>query len=136
VPDSGELGGGGRDDRAMLRVLVVDDEPDMADSIAYFVRRAGYDVETTTSGADALARMAGTQFDIVLTDLKMPRISGLTLLDEIKQRDADVEVLVVTGHPEVETAVQAIKHGAFDYVTKPFDESQLMERVEKAAARC
>ncbi|MBK8977508.1 MAG: sigma-54-dependent Fis family transcriptional regulator [Planctomycetes bacterium] len=106
----------------------------MADSIAFFVRRAGYDVETATSGAEALSRMASAAFDIVLTDLRMPRMSGLALLDEVKHRDPDVEVLVVTGHPEVETAVHAIKHGAFDYVTKPFDEAQLMARVEKAAA--
>ncbi len=116
------------------RVLIVDDEQDLAESCAYFLERAGHITATATSGDEALEHLAREPLDLVVTDLRMPRMSGLALLHEIKARDPDVEVIVITGHPEVQTAVQAIKEGAFDYVTKPFGEAQLMERVEKALA--
>ncbi len=116
------------------RVLVVDDERDLAESCAFFLRRAGYEVECANSGVEALERMANASFGLVITDLKMPRMSGNQLLAEIKTRDPDVEVVVITGFPEVDTAVEAMKLGALDYLTKPFKEDALMQRVEKAFA--
>lgn len=115
-------------------VLVVDDEQDLAESCAFFLRRAGYAVECAGSGEEALARMDGCAFALVITDLKMPRMSGIELLGEVKRRDPEVEVVVITGFPEVETAVEAMKLGALDYLTKPFNEEGLMQRVEKAFA--
>jgi DNA-binding NtrC family response regulator len=116
------------------RVLVVDDERDLAESCAFFLRRAGYSVAVANSGEAALAALERDGFALVVTDLKMPRMSGLQLLAAIKQRDPDVEVVVITGFPEVETAVEAMKLGALDYVTKPFREQDLMQRVDKAFA--
>jgi DNA-binding NtrC family response regulator len=117
------------------RVLIVDDERDLAESCAYFIERAGLRATVTTSGDEALDQFDRAEFDLVITDLRMPRMSGLTLLDAVKSRDPDVEVLLVTGYPDVDTAVAAIKRGAFDYVTKPFAERSLMERVQAALAR-
>jgi DNA-binding NtrC family response regulator len=115
-------------------VLVVDDERDMAESCAYLLGRAGYEVVTAFSGEQALEQMARRPFEVVITDLRMPRMSGLQVLAAIKQQAPDVEVLMITGFPEIQTAVAAIKQGAFDYLTKPYVEKDLMERVEKALA--
>lgn len=120
------------DARKGARVLVVDDEADMAESCVFFLTRAGYAAERAGSGEEALELLQPARFDLVVTDLRMPRMSGLTLLQEIKQRDADVEVLLMTGYPDIESAVAAIKAGAFDYVQKPFTAESFMERVEKA----
>ncbi|MEE2888752.1 MAG: sigma-54 dependent transcriptional regulator [Planctomycetota bacterium] len=115
-------------------VLVVDDERDMAESCGYFLRRAGFKVKLADSADEALEHLDRHRFDLVITDLKMPRMSGLSLLDAVKSRDPDIEVLLITGYPGIKTAVDAIKRGAFDYVPKPFDEAVLMERVGKALA--
>jgi DNA-binding NtrC family response regulator len=115
-------------------VLVVDDEHDMAESCAFFLRRAGYAARTASSGDEALRLLERQQFSLVVTDVRMPRMSGLLLLDAIKARDPDIEVVMITGYPEVETAIEAIRRGALDYITKPFTEETLMERVEKALA--
>ena len=115
-------------------VLVVDDERDLAESTAYFLERAGFAAECATSAADALAAMQRQPYAVVVTDVRMPKMSGAELLTAIKQRDPDVEVLLMTGHPDLQAAVAAIKQGAFDYLAKPFGEKELVERVTKAAA--
>ncbi len=106
----------------------------MAESCGFFLSRAGFDVSLAFSGEDALDILHKKPCSLVITDLKMPRMSGLELLRAIKSRDPDIDVLLITGYPEIGTAVEAIKHGAFDYVPKPFEESDLMERVHKALA--
>ncbi len=116
------------------RVLVVDDESDMAESCAYLLRRAGHDATTAFSGEEALRRLQEGGFGLVITDLRMPRMSGLQLLAAIKQADPDVEVVMITGFPEIQTAVAAIKQGAWDYLTKPYVAKDLMDRVDKALA--
>jgi DNA-binding NtrC family response regulator len=116
------------------RVLVVDDEIDMAESCSFFLKRAGHLATVATTGEQALALLKEAQFDLVVTDVRLPRVSGLQLLDAIKSRDPDIEVLVVTGFPEIEAAVRAIKSGAFDYLQKPFSADAFMERVDKALA--
>ncbi|MBK8097635.1 MAG: sigma-54-dependent Fis family transcriptional regulator [Planctomycetes bacterium] len=116
------------------RVLVVDDEADMAESCAFFLDRAGFDARTATSGEMALALLEQEPFALVVTDVKMPRMSGMQLLLAIKARDPDIEVLLITGYPDIQAAVASIKQGAFDYLTKPYVEKDLMDRVERAVA--
>ncbi len=116
------------------RVLVVDDEADLAESCAFLLERAGYAAYTATSGAGALEQMAQEPFALVLSDVRMPRMNGMELLTAIKQRDPDIEVLLITGYPDLPMAVSAIKLGAFDYLAKPYAEKDLMERVAKAIA--
>jgi len=117
-----------------MRLLVVDDEVDLAESIAFFLRRAGHLVSVATNGDDALELMRQHSFALLLTDLRMPRMTGLQLLAAAKSHDPDIEVVVVTGFPEIQTAVSAIKLGAFDYLTKPVLEKDLMQCVDKAIA--
>lgn len=116
------------------RVLVVDDEQDLAESCAYFLERAGYDAACATSGEMALDLLSREPYALVITDVRMPRMSGMDLLTAIKQKDPDIEVLIITGYPELQMAVTAIKQGAFDYLSKPYGEKDLMERVQKAIA--
>jgi DNA-binding NtrC family response regulator len=115
-------------------VLVVDDEPDMVDSCAFFLTRAGFAVGKALSANEALAKLERDRYSVVITDLRMPKVSGLRLLEEVKERDPDVEVVVITGFPEVDTAVEAMRKGALDYIRKPFTEAEFLERVEKALA--
>jgi len=115
-------------------VLVVDDERDMAESCAFFLQRAGYEAQIAGSGEEALDIIDRGTFGLVVSDLMMPGMHGLELLTAIKSRDPDIEVVMVTGFPEIQTAVRAIKGGAWDYLTKPFAERELMSRVEKALA--
>lgn len=116
------------------RVLVVDDEQDLAESCAFFLERAGHEARCVTSGEAALDVLAESAFELVITDVRMPRMTGMELLSAIKQRDPDIEVLIITGFPDLQMAVQAIKQGAFDYLAKPYGEQDLMASVNKAIA--
>jgi DNA-binding NtrC family response regulator len=116
------------------RVLVVDDERDLAELNAFFLQRAGYTAKVATSAEDALALMAQEPFAVVVSDVRMPRMNGMELLTAVKRSDPDVEVLLLTGHPDLQAAVASIKLGAFDYLAKPYDEKALVERVAKALA--
>lgn len=116
------------------RVLVVDDEPDLAESCAYFLERAGYEARTVESAPDALELLSKEAFGVVVSDVRMPRMSGMELLAAIRERDPDIEVLLLTGYPDLQMAVSAIKQGAFDYLAKPYGEADLIERVGKAMA--
>jgi two-component system response regulator AtoC len=116
------------------RVLVVDDEQDLAESCAFLLERAGHTARCAFSAQKALELMASESFALVVTDVRMPRMSGMELLAAIKARDPDVEVLLITGYPDLQTAVAAIKLGAFDYLAKPYAEKDLLARVEKALA--
>jgi two-component system response regulator PilR (NtrC family) len=116
------------------RVLVVDDEPGLRDMLAIMFKREGYDVTLAPgfdTGCEAVASTP-TPFDLVLTDLMMPDGSGLDLLSRVKDRRSHTEVIVMTAHSTVETAIEAMKRGAYDFVTKPFATSELRELVHKA----
>lgn len=116
------------------RVLVVDDEPDMAESCAFLLERQGYATTVATTPEAALEELARAPFSVVVSDVRMPRMTGLQLLGAVKSRDPDAEVVLITGYPDIQSAVSAIKQGAFDYLTKPYAEKDLLERVGKAVA--
>jgi len=105
----------------MTKVLVVDDERKMRRVLQIELERMGIDSVAAESGEEALARFQSEKIDLVLTDLKMPGMSGLELLARVRELDADVPVIVLTAYGTVQTAVEAMKLGAFDYVLKPFD---------------
>jgi len=116
------------------RVLVVDDEAILRDAIGEALRRAGHDVETFDSGRPALERLATESFDLVVTDLKMPGTDGVAVLEETRRAAPDVPVLIITAHGTVESAVGAMKKGAYDYIIKPFKLEELELLVERALA--
>jgi two-component system response regulator HydG len=123
-------------DTKPVRVLVVDDEPTLLRALEALLRKKGYDVIGLDSPIAATQKLAVEDFDVALLDIKMPQLSGLELLNAVKHRRPEIEVIMMTGHATVETALQAVKSGAYDYLTKPFDDVELVARsVAKAAER-
>ena len=116
------------------RVLVVDDHAQARQSMVEVLRCAGHQVHACSSGAEALRLIEREIFDCILTDLKMPGISGLDLILQLEKRGYPGRVIMITGHATIQTAVEAIRHGAFDYIEKPFTADQL-ERLVAAAIR-
>ena len=114
------------------RVLIVDDEPDMVDNCVRILRRAGYRCLSATDPHRALALLESERPDLLLTDLKMPEIDGLTLLRRARELDPALPVVVITAFATIESAVAAIKDGAFDYLPKNFSVDQLTLVVERA----
>jgi DNA-binding NtrC family response regulator len=116
-----------------LKVLVVDDEAGFRGFLKLELNRLGIEVETAESGEEAVQWMKKMTFDVVITDITMPRMDGIKLLQEVKRIAPGTEVIVVTGFGAVETAVYAMRQGAFDFVLKPYDLDYLMGCVKKAA---
>jgi len=115
-----------------IKVLVVDDEGVVCKSCKAILREEGCRVETAYSGAEALHVMGAQDFDVVITDLRMPGMDGMELLTEIKHKTPSTAVIVITGYSTVPTAVEAIKSGACDYIAKPFTPDKLALAVAKA----
>jgi len=116
------------------KLLVVDDELIVRDSLDKWFREEGYDVAVADSAHEALARMAGGRFDLALVDIKMPGVDGVELQKRMHEIDPDMLVIIMTGYASVETAVTALKNGAYDYVSKPFDPDDIAHTVHNALA--
>src|SRR5262245_13080575 len=114
------------------RILVVDDEEIVRDSLDQWFRAEGYETKAACCAKDALAAAAKSQWDLALLDSKMPGMDGMELQARLAEADPDLTVIMMTGYATVETAVQALKHGAYDYVTKPVDPDELAHLVARA----
>ncbi len=114
------------------KVLVVDDEAVITRGLCRIFEDMGYQAEASESGFGAIEKLQKSSFDIVITDLKMPGMDGIEVLKAIKTLQPDVPVIIITGYSTVDTAVEAMKNGAFDYISKPFTPDQIIEIVEKA----
>jgi DNA-binding NtrC family response regulator len=117
---------------APAKLLVVDDEAGMRKSLAIMLRRDGYAVTEAAGGTEALEQLGGEVFDLVVADLNMADLSGLEVLRHVKQTNADVEVILMTAYGTIESAVEAMKLGAFDFITKPFQAEEILLRVKNA----
>lgn len=117
------------------KILVVDDEKTVCDSIKKILSRKGYEVDNTLNADDAVQKMKENSYDLVITDLMMPKISGMELLQIVKEHYPELEVVVVTGYASIDTAVEATKLGAADYLPKPFTPQELTEITRKALER-
>jgi response regulator RpfG family c-di-GMP phosphodiesterase len=113
------------------RVLIVDDEKVIRDMLADFLGMEGYFVRTAEDGTAALAELTKAHFDLVISDLKMPRMGGIQLLDEIGRHAPDALTVIMTGFGTVETAIDAMKRGAYDYVLKPFKLDEVVHVVQR-----
>ena len=113
------------------RILVVDDEQVIRDMLADFLAMEGYAVETAEDGVAAVERLEAHPFDLVLSDLKMPRMGGIALLDEIARAAPHAVTVIMTGFGTVETAIDAMKRGAYDYVLKPFKLDEVVHVVRR-----
>lgn len=122
----------------MLRrgtVLIVDDEKGMRHILKRLLTDEGYQVETAESGEDALGLLERIPFDAAMVDVRMPGMDGLEVLDRIRERDPDVSVVMMTAFGAIETAVSAMKRGAYEYITKPFNNDEVLHIIHNAAER-
>ncbi len=113
-------------------LLVVDDEQSVRDSLERVLEKEGFQVFTAESGRQAREILQKEPIALVLTDLRMPEISGLDLLRQVKKQYPDTEVILITGHGTIEKAVEAMKEGAYDFITKPFKRAEILRAVNKA----
>src|SRR5690606_23999400 len=116
-----------------VSLLIVDDEESVRDSLYNWFIEEGFKVECAENAKEALAMIEAGQFDIILADIKMPGIDGLEMHRRIRALNPDAIVIIMTAFASVETAVQALKDGAFDYITKPFDPDDLSHLIRNAA---
>ena len=121
--------------RGKGRVLVVDDEPSICEALRVALSIEGYGVQAVENAIQAIAELERQEADVVLADLTLPRVSGLELLDRVKKSWPPTEVIVITGQGSIATAVDAIKRGAYHYVTKPFTAEEILHLVGQALER-
>ena len=114
------------------RVLIVDDEAPAVQNLAHVCRKQGYDVTTRSSGAGALEALESRQFDLVLTDLRMEKVDGMAVLQRAHEVDPDLAVILITGYATLESAIEAMRAGAFHYIAKPIRLDEVREVISKA----
>ncbi len=114
------------------RILVVDDEKIVVKNLDRFLRKEGYSVVTATSGIEALYKLDAYDFDLVMTDLKMKDVDGINVIEKAKNKNPDIQAIMITGYASVDSAIEAIKKGAFHYLKKPFKLEEVRSTVQKA----
>ena len=117
------------------RILVVDDDVQLADTLVEYLTKLGYQAEAAYSGKEGLNKFEQNDFQMVITDMVMPDINGIELMEAIKKLDDRTTVLVITGFGSIESAVSAIKKGAYDFIPKPFKMEELEVILERALER-
>ena len=116
----------------MASILIIDDEKAIRKTLAEILSYEGYKIEEATDGEDGLKKFSSTTFDVVLCDVKMPKMDGLEFLEKAREINPDVPIVVISGHGNIETAVEAVKKGAFDYISKPPDLNRLLITLRNA----
>ena len=113
------------------RILVVDDEEIIRDSLSFILKEEGYQVDSAVDGADALEKMTAKEYDLVFTDLKMPKVSGMELLEKISSNKSNTFSIVITAYASIDSAVSALRNGAYDYIVKPLDFDYVLMKVKR-----
>lgn len=116
----------------MDKVLVVDDDIDLQSALSALLNHEGYEVIVAGTGKEALKTIRADSPDLVLLDVRLPKMNGIGVLEEIRKIDKQLIVIMLTGYGEIQDAVRAIKLGASDYITKPFDERELVATIKNA----
>src|SRR5512145_1414596 len=119
-------------DKPVCRILLVDDDPDVLRDYAAVLRRIG-EVTEAADGIAALVQIASIQFDVIVCDVSMPRLTGIELLSLVRKYDLDVPVVLITGVPDLASAMRALEYGAFGYITKPTSVEKLWQTVRRAS---
>jgi len=118
-----------------FKFLLVDDEKELIETLAQRLRHRGYETDCLFSGKEALKRLEKDKADIVVLDVRMPEFDGVETVKELKKNHPLVEVIMLTGYADIQSAVEAIKYGAFDYLTKPCDIDLLISKAEAAFSK-
>ncbi len=114
------------------RLLLVDDEERFRETLAKRLKETGYEVDGAGNGMEALELLASRKYDIVILDIQMPGLSGIETLSEIRTRHIGVEVIMLTGHGDVSSAVEGMRLGAYDYLMKPYEYEYLVVKIQEA----
>jgi len=120
--------------REDVHILIVDDEAVMRDSLAAWLREDGYEVEAVEGGAQALERVKRERWDVLLVDLKMPGMDGIEVLEKVKESHEGIPIIIMTAYATVDSAVEAMKKGAYDYIVKPFNPEEIGLAIRKIIA--
>lgn len=116
----------------MSKILVIDDDSSICETLELYLTEEGYDVTTAATGTDGLNRFVETGPDVVVLDIRLPDIDGYTVLEDLKEEDENVKVIMITAHHDMESTIKAMKGGAFDYIHKPIDVDELDIAIKKA----
>ncbi len=114
-----------------ISILVVDDEEIVAATLRFDLKKRGYNVTVASSGEEAVKKFEETNFDIIITDLVMGKLDGLGLLEVIREKLTDVKVIILTGYASIDTAIEAVRLGADDYIQKPYNKVEIFISVDK-----
>lgn len=118
-----------------VRILIVDDEEDMCEVLGEVLRENGYMTDTTLTVSEAVKKMKGVRYNLMITDIKLPDKSGIELLELVEKISPGTAVIILTAFPETETAIKALNHGAFSYLTKPSSNKELLSVVDRALGK-
>ena len=116
-------------------IIVIDDERPIIDYLVLLLKDNGYKVDTANSGEEGIKKVKSNRYDLIIVDLMMAKYTGLDVLKVAKQQDYHPEVILMTAHGSITSAVDAIKHGAFDYISKPIDSKRLIITIKQAIER-
>lgn len=116
----------------MARILIIDDERSIRNTLKDILEYEKYEVELAEDGIEGLDKAAKARFDVILCDIKMPRMDGIEVLEKLQQQQCEASVVMISGHGNIDTAVEAIKKGAFDFISKPLDLNRLLITVRNA----
>lgn len=119
-------------DKERIAILVVDDDPEMTTVLQEVLSEEGWEIETAGDGEEALTKLHQREYALLLTDLRMPRMAGLTLMEQAKLLYPDIQVIVITAFGTIDSAIEAMKQGAYDYITKPFHLEEMLLTIRKA----
>jgi len=119
-------------EKLVANVLLVDDEEQFLDALSQRLKARGLKVDTVTSGEDAVKQVEDQNFDAIVVDLAMPGIDGIETLKRIKEKRPDLEIIMLTGHATVKSGIEAMKLGAEDFLEKPVDLNELLEKIGEA----
>jgi len=119
----------------MSKILVIDDERPIRNTLKEILEYEKYEVDTAEDGIKGLEMLENNDYEIVLCDIKMPKMDGMEVLDKILERELDIQIIMISGHGTVETAVEAIKKGAYDFIEKPLDLNRLLVTIRNASER-
>src|SRR4028118_1303237 len=119
----------------MSNILIIDDEKAIRKTLTEILSYEGYKIEEASDGEEGLKKFKDKAYDVVLCDIKMPKLDGLEFLDKARESNPDVPVIMISGHGTIETAVEAVKKGAYDYISKPPDLNRLLITIRNALDR-
>ena len=119
----------------MSNILIIDDEKAIRKTLSEILSYEGYKIEEAADGEDGLKKLREKEFDVVLCDIKMPKVDGIEFLEKSKEINADIPIIMISGHGTIETAVEAVKKGAYDYISKPPDLNRLLITIRNAMDR-